>query len=155
MRPTVVLAAVLAAAAVMSPVVATADATYHSTHITLSPTPSTTSGGSGFVENAHANGPNVYAHEQYHLQHATADTSYTVTLHIYGTDTTCAPTSLLTDLNSATLTTNAAGNASGAHVFTPEDAAALPKHVPLGVIWTMSAGTGNSYASGCQTIILD
>ncbi len=137
----------------MSPIAATADATYHSTHITLSPTLGT-SGGSGFVENAHANGPNVYAHEQYHLQHAAADTAYTVTLHIYGSDTTCSALSPV-DLDAAVLTTNSAGNASGKHVFTPEDAAVLPKGVPLGVIWTMSAGPGKTYTSSCQTIVLD
>ena len=41
----------------------------------------------GFVENIHPNGPQVYAHEQYHLQHAVPRTEYTVTLHIYGPDT--------------------------------------------------------------------
>ncbi len=155
MRTPLVLAALLMGGAVMSPVAASADATYHSTHITLSPAPGTTSGGSGFVENAHANGPRVYAHEQYHLRHATAGTSYTVTLHIYGTDTSCADTSLVMDLDSATLTTNAAGNASGSHVFSPGDAAGLPKNVPLGIIWTMSAGTGETYASDCETVVLD
>ena len=153
MRTPVVFAALLVAGAVMSPVAATADATYHSTHVVLSPTPDT-SGGSGFVENIHANGPNIYAHEQYHLQHAAAGTAYTVTLHIYGPDTTCT-SATPTDLDSAVLTTNAAGNASGAHVFTPEDAAQLPKGVPLGVIWTISAGAGKTYASGCETIVLD
>lgn len=153
MRTPVLFAALLLTGAVMSPVAASADATYHSTHIVLSPTPGT-SGGSGFVENAHADGPNVYAHEQYHLQHAAADTSYTVTLHIYGPDTTCSAVSPQ-DLISTVLTTNAAGNASGKHVFKPEDAAGLPKGVPLGIIWTMSAGAGRTYTSSCQTVVLD
>ena len=59
------------------------------------------------------------------------------------------------DLEAAVLTTNAVGNASGFHVFTPADAAALPKGVPLGIIWTMSAEGGTSYASGCESIVLD
>ncbi|QNN51808.1 hypothetical protein [Nocardioides mesophilus] len=153
MRTPAVFAALLLTGTVMSPVAASADATYHSTHIVLSPSPGT-SGGSGFVENIHANGPNIFAHEQYHLQHATADTSYTVTLHIYGPDTTCSA-ALPQDVEAATLTTNAAGNASGRHVFSPQDAAVLPKGVPLGVIWTMSAGADQTYTSSCQTIILD
>ena len=153
MRTPVLFAALLVTGAVMSPVTATADATYHSTHILLSPAPGT-SGGSGFVENVHADGPNVYAHEQYHLQHAAAHTSYTVTLHIYGPDTTCSAASPV-DLDSAVLTTNGAGNASGARVFTPADAAVLPKGVPLGITWTMSAGQGQTYTSTCQTVVLD
>jgi hypothetical protein len=153
MRKPVILAALLFTGAAMSPVAASADATYHSTHVPLAPAPGT-SGGSGFVENVHADGPNVYAHEQYHLQGATANTSYTVTLHIYGPDTTCAAGPLV-DVVSAVLTTNTAGSASGSHVFAPGDAAALPKHVPLGIIWTMGAGPGDTYTSTCQTVVLD
>lgn len=153
MRTTALLAAVFGIGTVLSPVAATADATYHSTHILLSPTPGTSSG-SGFVENIHPNGPQVYAHEQYHLQQALPRTDYTVTLHIYGPDTSCGA-AVPVNVEAAVLSTNAVGNASGYHVFTPADAAALPKGVPLGVIWTMSAAVGSSYASGCETIVLD
>jgi hypothetical protein len=153
MRTTVLSAAAFAMGAILTPVAATADATYHSTHILLSPAPGTSSG-SGFVENIHPNGPQVYAHEQYHLQHAVPRTEYTVTLHIYGPDTTCSQ-AVPVDLEAAVLTTNAVGNASGSHVFTPADAAALPKGVPLGIIWTISADGGTSYASGCESIVLD
>jgi len=59
------------------------------------------------------------------------------------------------DLPSALLTTNAAGNAAGSKVFTPADASGLPKGVPHGIIWTVSAGLGMSYASGCETVVLD
>ena len=131
---------------------ALADSTYHSTHVLLHPT-ADTPGGSGFVQNAHANGPNVYAHEQYRLRHAVPGATYQVTLHVHVGDPTCANAAF--DLPTAALTTNAAGNAAGSAVFTPEDAAGLPKNVPHGIVWTMSAGPGMSYTSGCETVVLD
>jgi hypothetical protein len=153
MRRSLLVGAVVALLAALWPAQAQADATYHSAHIVLSPIVGTTDG-SGFVENAHANGPNVAAHEQYQLQHATPGTTYQVTLHIYLGDKTCQGDPDLV-LPSAQLITNAAGNAAGSAVFTPEDAAGLPKLVEHGVIWTMTAGDGTGYTSGCETIVLD
>jgi hypothetical protein len=142
-------------AAVLVPATANADGIYHSAHITLLPTGGTV-GGSGVVENAHANGPQIYAHEQYQLRGAAPLTAYQVTLHIYVDDPTCAPAAgLPVDLNSAVLTTNTAGYAAGNHVFTPADAAGLPKLVPHGIVWTMSAGPGHTYTSGCEVVVLD
>lgn len=143
----------LAALLAVSAAPAVADATYHSAHILLTPTAGT-SEGSGFVQNAHANGPNVYAHEQYQLRHADPGQSYQVTLHVYVGDPSCTGTADL-DLATAVLTTNAAGNGSGSAVFTPTDAAGLPKNVPHGIIWTMTAGPTRSYSSGCETVVLD
>ena len=151
MRKSLLFAALVTMGAALSPTSAVADATYHSAHVALLPTAGT-NGGSGFVENAHANGPNIYAHEQYQLQHATPGTSYQVTLHISVLDPTCS--SAATDLPTAVLTTNAAGNAAGSAVFTPADTAGLPKG-SHGIIWTMSAGPGMSYTSGCETVVLD
>lgn len=152
MRKSLLAAAVVTMGAALWPTSAFADATYHSTHIALLPTAGT-NGGSGFVENIHADGPNVYAHEQYQLQHAAPQASYQVTLHIHVGDPTCKGAAV--DLPSAVLTTNTAGNASGSKVFTPADASGLPKGVPHGIIWTVSAGPGRTYASGCETVVLD
>lgn len=152
MRKSLFVAALVTMGVALSPTSALADTTYHSAHISLLPTAST-NGGSGFVENAHANGPNIYAHEQYQLQHAAPGTSYQVTLHIYVGDPACKGAAF--DLPSALLRTNAAGNAAGSKVFMPADASGLPKGVPHGIIWTMSAGPGMSYASGCETVVLD
>ena len=137
----------------LAPAPALADATYHSAHIVLSPIAGTP-GGSGFVQNAHANGPNVYAHEQYQLRHASPGATYQVTLHIYVADTGCEGAADLA-LPTAQLTTNPAGNAAGSAVFTPTDAAGLPKNVPHGIIWTMTAADGTGYTSGCETVVLD
>jgi hypothetical protein len=152
MRKTLLAAALVTVGAALWPTSAFADATYHSAHIALLPT-ADTKGGSGFVENVHANGPNVYAHEQYQLRHAAPGASYQVTLHIYVGDPACKGAAL--NVPSAVLMTNTAGNAAGSKVFTPADAAGLPKGVPHGIIWTVSAGPGRSYASGCETVVLD
>ncbi len=153
MRRSLLAGAVVTLVAVLAPAPALADGTYHSAHIVLSPMTGT-SGGSGFVENAHANGPNVYAHEQYQLRHAAPGTTYQVVLHVYVADPTCQGAADL-DLPTVQLTTNTAGNAAGSMVFKPSDAAGLPKNVPHGIIWTMSAGAGKTYTSGCETVVLD
>jgi hypothetical protein len=152
MRRALLVAVAVLAATALSATGATADATYHSAHIQLFPDAGT-AGGTGFVENVHPNGPNVYAHEQYVLRGAAPGTSYQVTLHIHVDDPTCSSAAL--DLPTAVLQTNAAGNAAGSAVFTPADAAGLPKGVPHGIVWTVSAGPGLGYTSTCQTVILD
>lgn len=153
MRTSLLVAATVTLGAALFPASAAADATYHSAHIVLLPTDGT-AGGSGFVENIHPNGPNVFAHEQYQLQHAAPGTTYQVTLHIRLSGPSCSAAADL-NLPTAMLTTNAAGNANGSAVFTPADAATLPKNVPLGIVWTMSAGPGQAYTSGCETVVLD
>lgn len=153
MRRSLLVGTAVALGVALAPAPALADGTYHSAHIVLSPITGTT-GGSGFVENAHANGPNVYAHEQYQLRQATPGATYQVTLHIYVADPTCQGAADLA-LPTAQLTTNAAGNAAGSAVFTPADAAGLPKNVPHGIVWTMTAANGTGYTSGCETVVLD
>ena len=131
---------------------ALADAVYHSAHIALSPVGSAPLQ-SGFVENAHANGPNVFAHEQYVLNGASPNTTYTVTVHIAGaSDTTCAGPFL--NLDTATLTTNPAGNAAGLQVFGPADVGDLANST-VHVYWTVSTGGSVAYQTSCQTIMLD
>ncbi len=153
MRRSLLVGTAVALSAALAPAPALADSTYHSAHIVLHPAAGTSSG-SGFVQNAHANGPNVYAHEQYQLRHASPGATYQVTLHIYVGDTGCQGTADL-DLPTVQLTTNAAGNASGSMVFAPADAEGLPKGVPHGIVWTMNAADGTGYTSGCETVVLD
>lgn len=153
MRKSASIAAFVLMSVVLLPGVAGADGTYHSPRILLPPVQGTV-GGQGQVENAHANGPAVYAHEQYQLRGAAPGTAYEVTLTIYVENPTCSGAASFS-LPSATLTTNAAGNAAGDHVFRPADAAGLPKNVPHGIVWTMSAGTGMTYQSGCEVVVLD
>src|SRR5438128_2683093 len=97
-----------------------ADQVYHSQHYALSAVDGA-SLRSGFVENIHANGPNVYAHENYVLNGAAPNTSYQVVLSIWASNTTCSGVPTV-QIPSAIVETNGAGNGKAQHVFTPEDA---------------------------------
>jgi hypothetical protein len=151
MRRLVVSVVGFAVVAAMSVGVAHADGTYHSGHYALAPV----SGAplrSGFVENIHPNGPHVYAHEQYVLNGAQPLTSYQVVINLFPGDRTCSSTPLA--FPTATLTTNAAGNGTAYHVFTPDDAAGL-RGMTVGVQWFIEADGVVVYATGCETVRLD
>jgi hypothetical protein len=143
----ILAAAVLAV--VLAPV-ALADGVYHSSHIALIPVGSAPLR-SGFVENIHPNGPNVFAHEEYVLNGAMPNTSYTVTIHAFA-GSGC--TNALFDLDTATLTTNPAGNGTAEKVFTPADVGGLANSTTY-FYWTVSTGGSVAYMTACQTIRLD
>jgi hypothetical protein len=129
-----------------------ADSTYHSAHIALAPI----AGApliSGFVENIHANGPNVYAHEIYLVAAAAPNTTYQVVLSIWTTSTTCSGNPTL-QLPTARLTTNTAGNGRADVFFTPEDADGL-RGLTLSARWTLLNGTTPTYATDCEVLNLD
>ena len=130
---------------------ARADRVYHSQHVALSPI-----GGaplrSGFVENIHADGPNVYAHEQYVVNGAEPDTTYQVVLMIFPLDTTCSSSPIT--IPTAVITTNAAGNGSADHVFTPADADGL-HGLTVGGMWVLVHEGTPEYATACTVIHLD
>jgi hypothetical protein len=129
-----------------------ADSTYHSGHIALAPI----AGApflSGFVENIHANGPNVYAHEIYQVAGAAPNTTYQVVLSIWTTSTTCSGSPSL-QLPTATLTTNTAGNGRADVFFTPADADGL-RGLTLSARWTLWNGTTPTYATDCEILKLD
>ncbi len=130
---------------------ALADGTYHSSHYALTPVGAAPLR-SGFVENIHPNGPNVFAHEQYVLNGAAPGAGYVVVLAIFPLDTTCSSTPI--SIPTATIQTNAAGNGVSEHVFTPADAAGL-RGLTLGAIWTVSTGGTPAYQTGCETVVLD
>jgi hypothetical protein len=129
-----------------------ADSTYHSAHIALAPL----AGApliSGFVENIHGNGPNVYAHEIYQVAGAARDTTYQVVLSIWTTNTTCSGGPTL-QLPTATLTTNTVGNGRADVFFTPTDADGL-RGLTLSAQWTLLNGTTPTYATDCEILHLD
>src|SRR5205823_12191308 len=101
---TLTLAGLVAMAGAVS---ASADAVYHSEHLALSPVGNAPLR-SGFVENIHADGPNVYAHEQYAPNGAAPSSSYQVVLMIFPTYTTCSISSTSIDIPTAAIATNAA-----------------------------------------------
>jgi len=100
---------------------------------------------SGFVENIYANGPKVFAHEVYVVNGALPNTTFQVSIAVSLNDPTC--TAAPVSLGTATLTTNAAGNAKGQVFFTPEGAAFL-RHASHGAIWTLSTGGGRDLPDG-------
>jgi hypothetical protein len=149
----IILAPVLALVVTLSAgSAARADRVYHSHHYPLSPV-----GGaplrSGYVENIHANGPNVYAHEVYALNGADDDASYQVSLSIWTSNTSCAGTPDL-QLSTATVSTNDAGNGLAQAVFTPEQAGGL-RGLTVSAMWSLLGGASPAYRTGCEVLALD
>ena len=143
----------LAAVTALPGPVARADQGYHSHHLALHPVGEEPLR-SGFVENIHAEGPVLFAHEIYVLNGAEPATAYQVTLNIFPFNPTCAgPAGLV--LPTAAITTNAAGNGTGDAVFHPSDVPPNLRHATHGVIWTVSDSSGTEFSTGCQVVTLD
>ena len=104
------------------------------------------------MENIHANGPNVFAHEQYVVNGAEPDASYQVVLMVFPGDTTCASSPIT--IPTAVITTNVAGNGSAYHVFTPADAEGL-HGLTVGGKWFLVRGGTPEYTTSCEVIHLD
>jgi hypothetical protein len=143
---------VVAVAALVVVPAAAGDAVYHSQHIALIPV-AAGEAGSGFVENIHADGPNIYAHEQYALMRGSPLTTYAVVIHLSApADTSCSSPFLV--FPTASLVTNVAGNGSAFHVFTPADAGPL-RGAAWRAYWTLETPAGVAYTTSCQRIVLD
>ena len=152
MRKGIAIAAVMAGLVMgIGGASAFADSVYRSAHYELTAVNSAPLR-VGFVENIHANGPNVYAHEQYVLHGAAPHTTYQVVLTIFPLDPSCSSTPI--SIPTATIRTNAAGAGVSYHVFTPADADGL-RGLTVGGMWTISAGGSASYQTGCETVVLD
>jgi hypothetical protein len=143
---------VLAAVCLLWVAPARADSIYHSAHIALAPVAGAALL-SGFVENIHGNGPNVYAHEIYQVVGAAPNTTYQVVLSIWTTNTTCSGSPTL-QLSTATLTTNQAGNGRADVFFTPADADGL-RGLTLSARWSLLNGATPTYATDCEILHLD
>jgi hypothetical protein len=147
------LTAGLAAVIALSGPAARADQVYHSQHIALNPVGDEPLR-SGFVENIHANGPTIFAHEIYVLNGAEPVVTYQVTLNIFVRDPTCAGSSGVV-IPTAAITTNTAGNSQGDAVFRPSDVPSFLRNATHGVIWTVSDDSVVEYSTGCQVVTLD
>jgi len=130
---------------------ALADGTYHTSHYAFGAV-NGASIRSGFVENIHADGPNVYAHEQYVLNGGAPGTTYQVVLMIFPGNPTCSGNPIV--IPTASLRTNAAGNGTAYHVFTPEDAGGL-RGLTVGGMWFLVEGGSPAYATACAPLELD
>ncbi len=143
------VAAALAALAIAP--LASGDAVYHSQHVALQAVGSSPLR-SGFVENIHPNGPNVFAHEVYVLNGAEPGTTYQVTLLIYPLDPVCAAGPAL--IPTAQLTTNGIGNGRADFFIAPGDVPAALRSATHGVRWTVTSAT-SSYETTCSAVTLD
>lgn len=150
-RTPLLTAAVVALLGATIPGTALADATYPAAHIDLHAVDSAPLR-TGFVQNIHTQGPNVYAHEIYVLNGAVPDATFDVSLTVYPLDITCSTAEPLSLGVTATFTTNRAGNGHADHVFTPADAAGFQG--THGAIWEFTDGSA-TYRSDCETVILD
>src|SRR5215208_4841584 len=126
---------------------AAADSVYHTERLALSGVSGAPGG--GMVVNTHANGPNVYAHEIYTLEHA-APGIYKVVLNIYTTSLSCDGTPI--EIETAQISTNAAGNGRADAKFAPEDAGELRGNT-VSIRWTVSGPA--TYATQCTVVTLD
>jgi hypothetical protein len=130
---------------------AAADRFYHSQHLELQPVGASPLD-SGFVENIHANGPNVYGHEIYVLEGATPNTTYQVILLLYLFDPSCS--TVPAAVPTAQLTTNGVGNGQADFVFRPSDVPPEIRNATHGIRWTI-IGPNSSYETACSAVMLD
>jgi hypothetical protein len=127
---------------------ATADQAFHTTHADLAPIGSAALH-SGFVNDVHTNGVQIYAQERYQLDGAAPDTTYSVALDIAFADATCSVADLT--LPTATFTTNRSGNGeAGSTFYFPGPS---PAHVYIR--WVISSGGVPQYETGCVPVTLD
>ncbi len=150
------LAVSLIALAVGSGVPAvSADAVYHSEHLAFAPVGDLPLH-SGFVENIHANGEVIFAHENYVLNGAELDATYQVVLMIYPLDTSCGGGPIL-ELLTATISTNVVGNGKAQAVFKmPVDPSF--HNLTVGGRWQLrdvATATVPYYQTGCTIIHTD
>src|SRR5215210_3852124 len=128
---------------------ASADAVYHSQHIPLDVVEGAPLR-SGFVENIHPNGPQVFAHEVYVLNGASPDTAYQVTLLVYADDPTCSTEPVAGGIDTAVLTTNGKGNGRADAFLAPEDIPAFLRDGTHGVAWELTTDSTLVYRTGCS-----
>ena len=129
-----------------------ADSTYHSPPIPLSPV-GANADGSGFVINAHANGPQVVANENYVLLGAEANTAYSVVLQVYVGDPSCSTAAFT--VPSETIETNQAGNGHANHRFIPADVPPELHNATHGIVWQVLLDSQVVYESPCEVVTID
>ena len=145
---------VAAVGALLLPAYASADSVYHSEHLPL-----VAVGGApldhGFVQNIHANGQKVYAHEIYSLKGALPNTTYQVFLLVHLGDPGCDG-STATDFGPTTLTTNGGGNGTADRFILVADVPSAIRNQTHGVRWEVRTTGGTLvYQAACTNVTLD
>jgi hypothetical protein len=106
------------------------------------------------VENVHANGPTIYAHEIYVLNGAVPNAALEVHLLAYVSDPSCSVP--LTDFGSVPLQTNGAGNGRADRFFRPADVPPTIRGATHGIRWEVTTSDGTVlYETGCNAVTLD
>lgn len=159
-RRSVVLSAALAILLLASASPALADQSNHTTRLPLALTPAGQAAGhptlrAGQVVNIHANGPVVFAIEDYLVNGAEPATSYAVVLDFYAGN--CEGEFEFPFPNGTVLTTDAYGDAHGQARITPEQVAAFGLHnTDWGIVWTFVDGAGvAAYSTTCADVHID
>ena len=135
--------------------VAAADRDYHSEHVEFHPVGNHTLR-SGFVENIHTNGSQVYALEQYVLNGASPNTEYYIKPLIYLDNSGCT-IGLIPFPVENSISTNTAGNGTTLVTIGPEVAAGLAE-LTINVRWQLLVGAPDgsvAYETNCAVIKLD
>jgi len=142
------LAAVSAAAFFALATAALADQAFHTLNAPLSAV-----GGaplkSGWIADIHANGPIIGAHEEYHLNGGSPNTTYQVVIQFYPGVTGCPGTAV--PLPTAQLTTNAAGNGNADWVFPGGPPGPVTQN---SAIWQLVGPNGIAYQTDCQLVLI-
>jgi hypothetical protein len=148
-RRILVLAVVSAAALLALTTTARADQAFHTLKAPLSAVGNAPLH-SGWVSDSHANGPIIGAHEEYHVNGASPNTTYQVVIQFYPGVTGCSGGAVA--IPTASFTTNASGNGNANWVFPGGPPAPITQN---SAIWQL-VGPGNvvAYQTDCQLVLI-
>jgi hypothetical protein len=104
---------------------------------------------SGWIADIHANGPIIGAHEEYHLNGGSPNTTYQVVIQFYPGVTGCPGSAV--PLPTAQLTTNAAGNGNADWVFPGGPPGPVTQN---SAIWQLVGPDGVAYQTDCQLVLI-
>lgn len=148
-RPILILTVVSAAALLALAPAALADQAFHTLKAPLSAAGNAPLH-SGWVSDSHANGPIIGAHEEYHVNGASPNTTYQVVIQFYPGVTGCPGGAVA--IPTASFTTNASGNGNADWVFPGGPPAPITQN---SAIWQL-VGPGNvvAYQTDCQLVLI-
>jgi hypothetical protein len=135
-----------------------ADQSFHTTRLPVALTSDGDAAGhptlrAGQVVDIHANGPVVFAIENYLLNGAKPMTSYAVVLDFYFGS--CDGPLVFPFPNGVTLTTDAEGNAQGQARLAPDAVDPAFRDTDWGIVWTFVDGSVAAYKTACADVHID
>lgn len=142
-RPLAAATVLCAGTLAITPAMATADGTYHTERLELTPVVAAETG-SGMVINIHPNGPVNGALERYQLQGAMPNTAYHVWIQVAGEDF----------IQTSTINTDQHGNGHAKADISAADLAPFSGAV-LPVNWVLRTEAGDAYRTDVTVVTLD